>query len=60
VLIGDSYSDILFGAQLGIATIFIEGDPTHRKPGAEKALTLATATAPDLPAAISLLLDEPA
>ena len=35
VLIGDSLSDVEFGRCVGIKTIFIEGNPKHRKPGAE-------------------------
>ncbi len=36
-MIGDALSDIEFGRRLGMTTIFIEGDPERRKPGAEKA-----------------------
>jgi D-glycero-D-manno-heptose 1,7-bisphosphate phosphatase len=56
VMIGDSFSDIEFGARLSIATIFLEGDIRHRKPGAEKAMAIATTVAADLPAAVALLL----
>ncbi len=40
-MIGDSLSDIKFGRQLGMLTVFIEGDPMRRKPGAEAAADLA-------------------
>ena len=40
-MIGDSLSDIEFGRRLGMLTVFIEGDPEHRKPGAEAAAELA-------------------
>jgi D-glycero-D-manno-heptose 1,7-bisphosphate phosphatase len=44
LMIGDSESDIEFGRNLGMATIFIEGDPKareNRKPGAQRAGELA-------------------
>jgi D-glycero-D-manno-heptose 1,7-bisphosphate phosphatase len=44
LMVGDSLSDIEFGRNLGMKTIFIEGEPTHRgnqKPGAKKAAELA-------------------
>jgi D-glycero-D-manno-heptose 1,7-bisphosphate phosphatase len=41
VMIGDSLSDIEFGRNLGMKTIFIEGDPNHQKPGAASAAQLA-------------------
>ncbi len=56
LMVGDSFSDIDFGHRLNIPTIFIEGDPQHRKPGAEKAVAIATAITQDLPAAVALLL----
>jgi D-glycero-D-manno-heptose 1,7-bisphosphate phosphatase len=56
VVIGDSLSDIEFGTGLGLRTIFIEGDPEHRKAGAEKAVQLAGESAPDLPSAVDRLL----
>ena len=43
-MIGDSLSDIEFGRNLGMATIFIEGDTKdreNRKPGAQRAAELA-------------------
>ena len=56
VIIGDSLSDIEFGHNLGMKTVFIEGDPEHRKPGAEKAIALAHESSSSLPDAVSLLL----
>jgi hypothetical protein len=44
VMIGDSLSDIEFGRNLGMTTIFIEGDPKareNRKPGAQRGSDLA-------------------
>jgi D-glycero-D-manno-heptose 1,7-bisphosphate phosphatase len=44
VMIGDSLSDIEFGSNLGMTTIFIEGDPKtreNRKPGAQRGSDLA-------------------
>ncbi len=56
VMIGDSLSDIEAGRALGMRTIFIEGEPERRKPGAEKAATLAEAVCSSLPEAVALLL----
>jgi D-glycero-D-manno-heptose 1,7-bisphosphate phosphatase len=58
VIIGDSLSDIDFGKRLGMMCIFIEGDPTRRKPGAEKAQQMADVTCASLPEAVDHLLDE--
>ena len=44
VMIGDSLSDIEFGRNLNMTTIFIEGDTNareNRKPGAQKAAEIA-------------------
>ncbi len=41
VIIGDSKSDIEFGSQLGMMTVFIDGHPERQKPGAEVARALA-------------------
>lgn len=41
LMIGDSISDIEAAHNLGIASIFVRGDPTTRKPGTEKAALLA-------------------
>jgi D-glycero-D-manno-heptose 1,7-bisphosphate phosphatase len=59
VIIGDSLSDIEFGHNLGMKTVFIEGHESHRehqKPGASKAAELADYRFPSLPAAVSFLL----
>ena len=58
VIIGDSLSDIEFGHNLGMKTIFIEGDPEHRKPGASKAAELADRSFPALPDAATAILAE--
>jgi D-glycero-D-manno-heptose 1,7-bisphosphate phosphatase len=49
VMIGDSLSDIEAGVRMGMATIFVSGDPANQKPGVERAQQLATATAASLP-----------
>jgi len=48
VMIGDSVSDMEFGRLLGMMTVFIDGDPTRQKPGAEAALALADMRAESL------------
>jgi len=48
VMIGDSLSDIEAATRMGMASIFVAGDPSHQKPGAERAAQLATATAASL------------
>ena len=53
VIIGDSLSDIEFGRNLGMRTVFIEGDPEHRKAGAERAAELADFVASSLPEAVT-------
>jgi D-glycero-D-manno-heptose 1,7-bisphosphate phosphatase len=57
VIIGDSLSDIEFGRNLGMRAVFIEGDPEHRKAGAERAAELAGSVSSSLPDAVALLLD---
>jgi D-glycero-D-manno-heptose 1,7-bisphosphate phosphatase len=57
VMIGDSLSDIQFGRNLGMMTIFIEGDPQRRKPGAEAAGELADLRCPTLVEAVNALLE---
>jgi len=60
VMIGDSLSDIEFGKNLGMRTIFIEGDAeskANQKPGAEKARELADQVADTLHDAVDLLLN---
>lgn len=56
VIIGDSLSDIEFGLKLGMSTIFIEGDPERRKPGANKAAEMAQISVPALPQAVDALI----
>jgi D-glycero-D-manno-heptose 1,7-bisphosphate phosphatase len=56
-MLGDSLSDIEFGRALGMATIFIEGEPTSRKPGFETARATADLNYPSLPAAVEALLN---
>lgn len=55
LLIGDSLSDIEAAHRLGMPSIFIAGDPSTRKAGADKARTLADAGADSLSEAIRLL-----
>ena len=56
VMIGDSLSDIEFGRNVGMRTIFIEGDRERRKPGGEKAAALADERFASLPEAVDALL----
>jgi D-glycero-D-manno-heptose 1,7-bisphosphate phosphatase len=56
LMIGDSWSDIEFGHRLGMKTIFIDGDPAHQKPGADRARALAGQSFASLPDAIDSLL----
>ena len=58
VIIGDSLSDIEFGHNLGLKTIFIEGNREHQKPGASRAAELAELVFPALPEAVSAILKE--
>jgi D-glycero-D-manno-heptose 1,7-bisphosphate phosphatase len=55
-IVGDSWSDIEFGRRLGMLTLFIEGDPEHRKPGAEAARDSADLHFESLPEAVDALL----
>jgi D-glycero-D-manno-heptose 1,7-bisphosphate phosphatase len=55
-MIGDSLSDVEFGRRLGMLTLFIEGDPERRKPGAREAAELADLRFPSLSAAVDALL----
>jgi D-glycero-D-manno-heptose 1,7-bisphosphate phosphatase len=55
-IVGDSWSDIEFGRRLGMLTVFIEGDPEHRKPGAEAARDSADLHFDSLPEAVDALL----
>jgi D-glycero-D-manno-heptose 1,7-bisphosphate phosphatase len=56
VLIGDSLSDIQAARKFGCRSIFIQGDPSTRKPGSAKAERLANAVAESLPEAVGLVL----
>ncbi len=56
VMIGDAPTDIEFGRRLGMKTIFIEGDPQLRTPGAEEAAKLADLRFASLPEAVDALL----
>jgi D-glycero-D-manno-heptose 1,7-bisphosphate phosphatase len=58
VIIGDSLSDIEFGHNLGMKTVFIEGNPEHQKPGASKAAELADHSFSALPEAATAILAE--
>ena len=59
IIIGDSLSDIQFGSNLGMQSIFIQGDESaqqHQKPGAQKAAELANQTFPSLVEAVDKIL----
>lgn len=56
LMIGDSLSDVEFGTRLGMLTVFIEGDPEHRKPGAVKAKSIADLACASLADAVELIL----
>jgi D-glycero-D-manno-heptose 1,7-bisphosphate phosphatase len=56
VMIGDSRSDIEFGHRLGMKTVFIDGNPTHQKPGSSAARELADLTRSSLSDAVHSLL----
>jgi D-glycero-D-manno-heptose 1,7-bisphosphate phosphatase len=56
VIIGDSLSDIEFGMNLGLRTVFIVGNREHQKPGASKAAELAERCFPALPDAVTAIL----
>jgi D-glycero-D-manno-heptose 1,7-bisphosphate phosphatase len=60
VMIGDMPVDIEFGRRLGMATIFIAGDPARKKPGSEKAGERADLRFASLPEAVHALLQMPA
>jgi len=57
VMIGDSFSDIEFGRRLGMATVFIGGDPERQKPGAQEASELADLRFGSLTEAVDALLE---
>jgi len=56
LMIGDSWSDIEFGHRLGMRTIFIEGDPSRQKFGADRARALADQSFTSLSDAVDALL----
>jgi D-glycero-D-manno-heptose 1,7-bisphosphate phosphatase len=55
-MIGDSLSDIEFGRTLRMLTVFIEGDPDRRKPGAEAAAATADIRVKSLAEAVEALV----
>lgn len=55
-MLGDSLSDIEFGRKLGMLTIFLEGDASRQKPGAQSARDLADMRFSSLPEAVNALL----
>ena len=58
LMVGDSLSDIEFGRRLGMRTVFVEGDPEHRKGGAEQAAELADGRFGSLQEAVECLLSD--
>jgi D-glycero-D-manno-heptose 1,7-bisphosphate phosphatase len=61
IVIGDSLSDIEFGRNVGMKTIFIQGDAIaseHQKPGAIRAAEIADREAGTLPEAVRHLLEK--
>ena len=56
LMIGDSISDVEGARRLGIASIFVRGEPTTRKPGIEKAVLLADRACDSLVEAINKYL----
>ena len=56
VLIGDSISDIEAARTLGMPSLFIEGDPSTQKEGADEAAALADGVAASLRAAVEQYL----
>lgn len=56
VMIGDSAADIEFGQRLGMATIFVEGNPALHKPGRAEAGAAANFRSNSLPEAVDALL----
>ena len=57
-MIGDGLPDIEFGRQLGMRTVFIEGDPETQRPGAEKAAAMADGRFASLADAVEALLKQ--
>jgi D-glycero-D-manno-heptose 1,7-bisphosphate phosphatase len=58
LVIGDSLSDIEAARNLGVPSIFIEGDPATQKAGAHTAAQVADRVAHSLSEAVALLLAE--
>jgi D-glycero-D-manno-heptose 1,7-bisphosphate phosphatase len=59
VVIGDSLSDIQAGHQLGMRTIFVQGEPDRQKAGAQAAASLADEVAASLLQAVEKHLGLP-
>ena len=57
LMIGDSLSDIQFGKNLGMATVFIAGNRDREKAGAEEAAALADRRFRSLGQAVAALLE---
>jgi len=57
VMIGDSLSDIEFGRNVGMATIFVEGGAQQRESGAGEAAALADVRCASLAEAVEILLN---
>jgi len=55
-MVGDSLSDIEFGRNLGMLTLFIEGNPERRRPGAEAAAAMADMRVASLADAVDAIL----
>jgi D-glycero-D-manno-heptose 1,7-bisphosphate phosphatase len=55
-MVGDSLSDIEFGRNLGMQTVFVEGDSERQKLGAEKAGELADLRVANLAEAVKALI----
>ena len=55
-MVGDSISDIEGARKLGIASIFVRGEPATRKPGIEEAVLLADRVCESLPEAVNKYL----
>ena len=56
VMVGDSLSDMEFGAAAGMATIFVRGSEHTRKPGADRAAMAAQRTCDSLAEAVELIV----
>lgn len=56
LMVGDSLCDIEAARNLGMRSIFIQGDPATRKPEAERAAELAESVADSLAGAVRMLL----